>query len=237
MSLLVKSVLALVLFGIGLAGAACMLALMGKAERRMSAVALKRLHKVCGVIFFVLLLVISYFCLGYVKAGGDELSLRAVFHSVLALSLFALLVLKVSIVRSYREFMRFVPSLGLTVLVLSFLVVSTSAGFFFLGAGRSRPSALSDGSAAVPESADVEKGAELFSHNCSFCHDADSEEAKLGPGLKGLLERENLPFSGKPATPENVRTQLVNPARNMPSFASTLSDEDVGHLLAFLGTL
>jgi len=237
MSLLVKSVLASVFLGCGLIAAACMLALMGKAERRMSAVTLRRLHKAFGAAFAILLLVISYFCLEYVRMGGEDLSVRAVFHGVLALALFIVLVLKLSVVRFYREFTRFVPSMGMMVLVLGFLVFSTSAGYFFLGAGRTPLTRSTEESAVVELSSDAEQGAALFDSNCSFCHYADREEGKMGPGLKGILKKDTLPFSGKPATPENVRQQLTAPVGSMPSFSSTLSEEQVEHLLAFLETL
>jgi cytochrome c2 len=270
MSLLVKSILAVVFLGAGLAAAACMLTLMGKAERRLSAATLRRMHKGFGALFAILLLVISYFCLHYVRMGGDDLSARAVLHGVLALAVIAVLALKLSIVRFFREFLRFVPSMGMTVLVLSSLVFFTSAGYFFLGAGRSgasqsyRNSSVVDSSGdvqvggdstvvepskpsgeaetgedskVVEPSGDAEKGGALFDGNCSFCHYAEREESKLGPGLKGVLKRDVLPFSGKPATPENVREQLVAPSENMPSFGSTLSEEETDDLIAFLETL
>ncbi len=238
MSLLVKSVLAVVFLGSGLAAAATMLTLMGKSERKLSAVALRRMHKAFGAVFAVMLFVISYFCLHYVRMGGDDLSARAVLHGILALAVIAVLALKLSVVRFFKEFLRLVPSMGMTVLVLSFLVFFTSAGYFFLGAGRSRASQSHRDSAAVAElPGDVEKGGALFDSSCSFCHYADRAESKLGPGLKGVLKRDTLPFSGKPATPQNVREQLVNPAENMPSFGSTLSEKETDDLVAFLNTL
>jgi mono/diheme cytochrome c family protein len=237
MSLLFKSVMAVVFLGAGLAAAACMLTLMGKAERKLSAVALRRMHKGFGAVFAILLLVISYFCLHYVRMGGDDLSVRAVLHGVLALTIIGVFALKLSVVRFYREFIRFVPSMGMTVLVLAFLVVFTSAGYFFLGAGRSRASQSPEDSTVVELSGDAEKGRAVFGSNCSFCHYSDREESKLGPGLKEILKKDTLPFSGKPATAENVRKQLISPAESMPSFGSTLSEEQTEDLLAFLETL
>ncbi len=80
------------------------------------------------------------------------------------------------------------------------------------------------------------KGQTLFDNRCSFCHYADRTNSKMGPGLKGVLKGEKLPYSGRPATSENVKQQIRNPISTMPSFAS-LSEEDIAALLAYLKTL
>ena len=76
-----------------------MFALMGKTERKISATFLRRMHKSAGFIFAILLLIISYFCIRYVAMVGDQLSGRAVMHSVLSLALFIVLAIKISIVQ------------------------------------------------------------------------------------------------------------------------------------------
>jgi mono/diheme cytochrome c family protein/uncharacterized membrane protein len=82
----------------------------------------------------------------------------------------------------------------------------------------------------------VDKGRVLFEANCAYCHTANSTETLVGPGLKGILRRERLSASGRPATPENIYRQLNHPYKNMPSFAGKLSDEEVLDLIAFLNT-
>ena len=128
----IKSILAIVFLIVGLAGVISMLTLMGKSERKISATVLRRLHKGAGLVFAILYIVISYFCIQYVKMAGDSLSVRAVFHSILAITLFIVFILKISIVQFYKQFMRYVPGLGLTLFALTIAVVSTSAGYYFL---------------------------------------------------------------------------------------------------------
>jgi mono/diheme cytochrome c family protein len=82
----------------------------------------------------------------------------------------------------------------------------------------------------------VEQGAALFDQNCSACHYPDRKETKIGPGLKGILKAGRLPVSGRPATVESVRDQLITPYKSMPSFAH-LSEKEVAGLIAFLKTL
>ncbi len=82
----------------------------------------------------------------------------------------------------------------------------------------------------------VQQGAALFEQNCSACHYPDRRETKIGPGLKGILKGDRLPVSGRPATVESIRDQLITPYKNMPSFAH-LSEEEVAALISFLKTL
>jgi len=235
MPIYVKSVLAAVFLISGLVAVICGLTLMGRAERKISATFLRRTHKGAGAVFLLLFLVISYFCLKYVAEAVDQLSVRAVFHGVLALALLVVLLLKLSLVQFYRQFLRYVPGLGMTVFALSFVVFSTSAGYFFLSSTDSAEAGKRSSTASIAN--DAQKGRMLFDNKCSFCHHADRRETKIGPGLKDILKREKLPVSGKPATPENITQQLLNPFRDMPSFKSTLSRQEIKDLLAYLSTL
>ena len=234
MSLYTKSMLAMIFLAFGLIAVICMLTLMGRAERKISATLLRRLHKIAGGIFAVMFLLISYFCLHYVKMLGDGMSARAVFHSVLALALFAVLALKVSIVQFFKQFLRYVPGLGMAAFSLALVVFFTSGGYFFLVAGESAEPEERVSQAVI--SPTVQAGRALFDGKCGFCHHADRSESKLGPGLKGILKGETLPASGRPATEENVRQQLVEPYRSMPSFES-LSEQEIEDLVAYLLTL
>lgn len=80
------------------------------------------------------------------------------------------------------------------------------------------------------------KGTIVFQKKCSACHLTDSTATKIGPGLKGLFNRDTLPISRKPASEENFRNQLMKPLNKMPSFAD-LPDEDVDALIEYLKNL
>ncbi len=234
MSLHAKSIATLFLLGFGLIALISMLTLMGRTERKTDAKFLRRLHKITGAVFALLFLVISYFCLHYVKVLGDGMSTRAVFHSVLALALFVVLAFKLSIAQFYRQFLRYVPGMGMTVFSLALLVFFTSGGYYFLVGGESQEQKSPQ--AEVGTAADAQTGKVLFESKCSFCHYADRTDSNLGPGLKGVLKEETLPASGKPATAENVEKQLLTPYQSMPSF-STLSGQEIEDLVAYLKTL
>jgi cytochrome c2 len=236
----IKSILAIFFILAGLVAVLCMLALMGRAERKISAVFLRRTHKIAGAVFAVLLVIISYICIKYWVMMGDQLSIRAVIHTTLALGLIIVFALKISIVQFYKEFIRYVPVLGMVVISLAFVVFCTSAGFFLLSS--SKPALAGKIEIEKPEvelkaAGDVQNGKILFESKCSFCHYADRFDSKMGPGLKEILKRETLPASKRDATLENVQDQLLNPYRNMPSFKTALTEQDIKDLLAYLATL
>ena len=235
-----KSFIAIPFLAAGIVAVLMMFDLMGKSERKLSPNLLRRGHKVAGFIFIALLAVLSYLCLNYVSALGDRMSHRAVFHSVLALGLIGVLLVKILIVQFYREFMRFVPTLGIITFILAFVVFFTSAGYFFLrDAHEHGTGEVAEAEEVVPMpdlAGDPASGEAVYSGNCASCHIADSEDWYIGPGLKGILAGETLPESGRVATRENVRSQIINPVGAMPAFPS-LSDREMADLLAYMGTL
>lgn len=85
-------------------------------------------------------------------------------------------------------------------------------------------------------------GKKIFESNCALCHIATSTQTKIGPGLKGLLKRKELPYSHRPATVANVREQIedgspkVKPVP-MPAFGSKLSAAQINDVIAYLKTL
>ncbi len=85
-------------------------------------------------------------------------------------------------------------------------------------------------------------GEKIFQSKCVMCHNADSTKDKLGPGLQGLFKNKELPKSHKPATEENVRTQIENGSPHakpmgMPAFKGKLTPSQIDDLIAYLKTL
>ncbi|MEO8096678.1 MAG: cytochrome c [Acidobacteriota bacterium] len=107
---------------------------------------------------------------------------------------------------------------------MSLLGVVLSAGML-LGQGKGKGGA---GNAA--------KGKELFESNCSVCHNSDSDERKMGPGLKGVSKHEKL-ANGKAPTDANVIEFLNAGGNGMPGFADLLTGAEKADILAFLKSL
>lgn len=89
--------------------------------------------------------------------------------------------------------------------------------------------------AEIPEGL-AKEGAGTFNQKCVFCHFPDRTDHKVGPGLKGLFQRETLHKSRWPVTEANVRKQLTTPFESMPPIGS-LPKETLDALLAYLKTL
>lgn len=226
-----------------------MFEIFGRSEKRFNIEKLKRIHKVNGMLYILIFILIAYFCLNFMIKTKVDLSPRALFHSVFALTVFVLLCLKISYIRFYRQFYGKVQTIGLLVALISFGMVGTSGGYFLLvtrlGAdipaakvGEQKKDAPQEGIKVVvktdPKS--IAEGKGLYESKCIFCHDPYSARKKFGPGHQGILKNPLLPASGKPATPGNIINQLRNPFRNMPSF-SELPENDVLNIIAFLNSL
>jgi cytochrome c len=82
---------------------------------------------------------------------------------------------------------------------------------------------------------DAAKGKEVFVQ-CAVCHNADSTDKKMGPGLKGLFKRDKL-ANGKKITDATVRDQIEQGGNGMPSYKDMLSDTEKDDLIAYLKTL
>ena len=83
---------------------------------------------------------------------------------------------------------------------------------------------------------DADAGKTVFDTNCSVCHNADSEETKAGPGLKGIMHKEEL-HNGEKVNDENVLAFISMGGGGMPGFDAFLTDEEKTNLIAYLNTL
>jgi mono/diheme cytochrome c family protein len=92
------------------------------------------------------------------------------------------------------------------------------------------------GSALAQKKGDAEKGKSVFEDNCAVCHNADSDEKKMGPGLKGVSKKDKL-NNGKKPTDGNILSLINAGGGGMPAFGDQLSDEEKANVLAYLKTL
>lgn len=246
---LMKSLLAVALIASVFVALYTMLEVFGRAEKKYNIERLKKIHRFNGFFYILLFSFIAYFCFAFIASTKTDLSARAAFHAVFALSIMVLLGLKIAFVEIYRQFYGKVQTIGLTVAFLSFLLAGTSAGYYLLitkfGAEvavvapveRKEETAKPAAKLLARADADsIRQGKELYEEKCFFCHDAYSTKTEVGPGHKGILKNPLLPVSKKPATPESVANQIRRPYRDMPAF-DYFTDDQVMDLVAFLNTL
>jgi hypothetical protein len=134
-SYLLKTLISTIFLGVCLTSFLSMMAVMGKADRASDADRLRRLHRVSGFVFIALLLALAYLGANFLADLGEGISTRAVIHFVLAALLVALVLLKVLIVRVYRQFLKYAPGLGMAIFTLTVVIFLITAGYFFLRGG------------------------------------------------------------------------------------------------------
>ena len=106
--------------------------------------------------------------------------------------------------------------------------------FLSVGVGLAAGKAKDDAVKSDAAKGDAAKGKELFDTKCGICHNADSKEKKIGPGLLGIKDGK-LP-SGKETTRKNLLENL-NTGGGMPPFEKLISQEEKDNVIAYISTL
>jgi cytochrome c len=85
--------------------------------------------------------------------------------------------------------------------------------------------------------ADAKKGQEVFEANCGVCHNANSTETKMGPGLKGLFKKAELGNKKKVSDASVLAVINEGGPGGMPPMADALTKAEKDDVLAYLKTL
>ena len=79
-------------------------------------------------------------------------------------------------------------------------------------------------------------GRRVFDANCARCHEPYSSKGLHGPSLHNVYKKVYLP-SGMPANDDRITEVIVRGRAKMPALGNSLSDAQIGALLAYLKTL
>ncbi len=93
----------------------------------------------------------------------------------------------------------------------------------------------------------AEVGQKIYQTRCAICHQT-TEQKLVGPGFKGLFEKERTFTDGSKAVADEnyIRESVLNPnakivegypAGQMPTFAGQLSEDEVSGVIEFIKTL
>ncbi len=82
---------------------------------------------------------------------------------------------------------------------------------------------------------DSAKGKAVY-EQCAVCHNPDSDEKKVGPGLKGLYKKDKL-ANGKKPSDATIKARIDEGGNGMPAYKDMLSDSEKDDLIAYLKTL
>jgi mono/diheme cytochrome c family protein len=91
--------------------------------------------------------------------------------------------------------------------------------------------------AAQAGAGDAAKGKQLFVQNCMQCHNTDSKETLVGPGLQGLFKGKKMPATGRPVSAAVVKSQIRKGGNGMTTFGDKFSPAQLDDIVAYLKTL
>jgi len=130
--MMIKTIVAALFLAAGTGAFLTMMSLMGRPGKNGDTGKARKVHKVFGWLYVVLLAPLVYLGIDFLGEMGDGMSTRAVFHVVLAETLIALLLVKVLIVRFFKGFVKTATALGMALFVLTVVVFLVTAGFFIV---------------------------------------------------------------------------------------------------------
>lgn len=83
----------------------------------------------------------------------------------------------------------------------------------------------------------VLRGKNVFAEKCAVCHNANSSERKIGPGLQGISKRGTFTVNGKKITDESLKTWIESGDTLMPPFKDVLTSDQLKDVIAYIKTL
>ena len=81
------------------------------------------------------------------------------------------------------------------------------------------------------------RGKEVFEQKCAVCHFAESDQKKIGPGLKGISKRGTFSVNGNKVTTESLKSWIENGDSLMPGMKDTLDPAQIRDVVAYVKTL
>ena len=114
------------------------------------------------------------------------------------------------------------------------MVLALAVSLAISGSFAQKAKGKGDKKAKAP-AGDVAKGKDLFEGKCIVCHNTDSNDKKIGPGLKGAKDGK-LP-SGKDANYKVILEVVDAGGGGMPAYKELLTDEEKNDVIAYVLTL
>jgi ferredoxin-NADP reductase/mono/diheme cytochrome c family protein len=130
-------------------------------------------HRLGGYLFIALFCLMSYFMALRTTDVSDELSMRALIHILVAMSLVPLLFIKVLIARYYKSYYSALTSLGVIIFCLAFLLVALTAGPYLLRATSAKEISPVPTAKVSSQQIDLRDSEALMQKKCSRCHTLD----------------------------------------------------------------
>src|SRR5215472_15352872 len=118
------------------------------------------LHRIGGYLFIALFCIMAYYLAARLRAGADN-SATVTIHLALAMILSPLLFMKVLIARYYRNQHNLLMPIGLTIFVMSFVLIASTAGPYLVRPSRVEQVSVDPGH-AQPVTIDLNQASDLM---------------------------------------------------------------------------
>jgi ferredoxin-NADP reductase len=162
-------------------------------------------HRIGGYLFIALFCVMGYFMLARLGDVGGASSGNMI-HMTLAMVLSPLLFVKVLIARYYKSYSSLLMPIGLTIFVLSFVLIGITAGPSLVHHARMQTVSL-EAIDLPPAAIDINLAAATMEKRCSKCHNLDRivGASKDARGWRATVNRmRGLPDSGISETDSRI---------------------------------
>ena len=106
-----------------------------------------------------------------------------------------------------------------------------------LGAGAMFAAGSAKKASSTANAAAAKRGKDIFQQKCSVCHYDNSEQKKIGPGLKGISKRGTFSVNGNKITDDSLKTWIENGDQLMPPFKDVLESGQIKDVVAYVKTL
>src|SRR5215467_5587940 len=129
------------------------------------------LHRIGGYLFIALFCVMTYFMVARLRSVGADTSPTVTLHLALAMVLSPLLFIKVLIARYYKNQLNLLMPIGLTIFVLAFVLVASTAAPYLVRVSKTEEVSIDP--AHGPVTIDLNQASDLMQKRCSKCHNLD----------------------------------------------------------------
>lgn len=130
------------------------------------------LHRIGGYLFICLFCLMTYFMVDRLSNDGASASANVTLHLGLAMILAPLLFIKVLIARYYKNQHVLLMPIGLTIFVLAFMLIASTAGPYLARTRKLEQVSIAPAHVA-PLTIDVNEASGLMQKRCAKCHNLD----------------------------------------------------------------
>jgi ferredoxin-NADP reductase len=129
-------------------------------------------HRIGGYLFIALFCLMAYSMIARLRNGSGDTSPTVTVHLALAMLLSPLLFIKVLIARYYKNQHSLLMPIGLTIFVLAFVMIASTAGPYLARSSRIEQVSI-DPDHLQPVTIDLNETGDLTQKRCSKCHNLD----------------------------------------------------------------